>query len=241
MRTIEKIDALKVESEWDLARGFVQLEQWPYFVQHEPDLRVDAHYHRTTEELQVLKGAMTFFPVGSAPAEGIALQAGERAKIPEGTVHRVTIGPDGVTYVMGLGRSMSLAQFAVPLPVSRDVSVEIAAHLVEVNYHIAEAEETGEMAKDFFEDLLSPRLVFAGAFGDQSMSKARFIEGLEARKDKGRRSSGLRLRREGAALAASIVVTTRDGGEFLNVRLFEREPEGRWRCVRWSNAQAKMP
>ena len=67
-------------SEWDLARGFVQLEQWPYFVQHEPDLRVDAHYHRTTEELQVLKGAMTFFPVGSAPAEGIALQAGEKRK-----------------------------------------------------------------------------------------------------------------------------------------------------------------
>ena len=125
---------------------------------------------------------------------------------------------------MGLGRSMSLAQFAVPLPVSRDVSVEIAAHLVEVNYHIAEAEETGEMAKDFFEDLLSPRLVFVGAFGDQSMSKARFIEGLEARKDKGRRSSGLRLRREGAAFAVSIVVTTRDGGEFLNIRLFEREP-----------------
>jgi hypothetical protein len=73
------------------------------------------------------------------------------------------------------------------------------------------------------------------------MNKAKFKESLEGRKDRGRRSSGLLLRREGTALAASLVVMTRDGGEYLNTRLFEMEVDGRWRCVRWSNAQARIP
>src|SRR5262245_37800953 len=123
MRIIEKIEALKGESEWDLAHGFVQLKQWPYLVQHEPNLSVEAHYHRTDEDLQVLSGTMTFFRVGSTPGEGVVLQKSDRARIPEGTVHRVTIGPEGVTYVMGLAESVSPEQFSVPLPVSADLSL----------------------------------------------------------------------------------------------------------------------
>jgi hypothetical protein len=46
---------------------------------------------------------------------------------------------------------MSLEQFAVSLPASQDCSVESAADLVEINYHIAEAEEVGDKAKAFFE------------------------------------------------------------------------------------------
>ncbi len=241
MRKLEKVASRPGESEWELALGFVQLKLWPYRVEHEPGSRFDAHYHGSDEELQVTRGSMTFFEVGAASADGIELQAGERMKIPEGTVHSVTIGSEGVTYVMGLGRPTPLEQFSIPLPASRDVPLDVLAGLVEANYHIAEAEEEGEKAKSFFQDLLSDRFVFVGAVGDQSMRKAEFTGGLEGRKGRGRRSKGLRLRREGKALVASIVVATADGAEYLNTRLFERDPDGRWRCVRWSNAQAQAP
>jgi hypothetical protein len=112
---------------------------------------------------------------------------------------------------------------------------------VEVNYYTSEAEDLGAIAAGHFEDNLSERFVFAGALGDQSMNKRKFIEGLEGRKDKGRRSTGLRLRLEGQAIAASMMVTTRDGGEYLNIRLFEGEAGRGWRCVRWSNAVSAAP
>jgi ketosteroid isomerase-like protein len=241
MRNLQKIEALAGETEWDLAQAFVQRSLWPYLVEHNPESRFDAHYHRTDEELQVLRGSMTFVDVRTGPDDRIELRARERLRIPEGTVHAVQTGAEGVAYVMGLARPVPPEQFAVYLPVSHDVPLAALADLIETNYRIAEAEEIGQDAKSFFDNVLSERLVFVGAAGDQSMRKEDFIKGLEGRKGRGRQSTGLRVRREGDALVASIVVRTGDGGEYLNTRLFEKHEDGRWRCVRWTNARAKSP
>ena len=191
MRRIERVERLAGETEWDLAREFVMNHLWPYFVTHAPNTVADPHYHRTDEEFQVLAGSMTtFFDLGTAAGEGIEFRSGDRGRIPEGTVHRVTIGPEGVTYVMGLGRPTTLEEFSVFLPAGRGGSIDELAKLVDVNYYTSGAEELGDIAAGRFEENLSERFVFAGALGDQSMTyKRKFIEGLEGRKDKGRRSN----------------------------------------------------
>ena len=47
------------------------------------------------------RGSLTFIDVRNGPHEGVELKAGERLLIPEGTVHTVAVGRDGVEYVMG--------------------------------------------------------------------------------------------------------------------------------------------
>jgi hypothetical protein len=236
-----KLEPVAGGSEWDVARAFVQNHLWPYYVVHEPGLQVDAHYHRTDEDLQLVRGSMTFVGVASGSAEGAELHGGDRMRIPEGVVHSVTIGPAGTAYVMGLKRPISLDQFSVSLPVSAEINADTLARLIEANYHVADAEEEGNLAKEFFEDLLSERFVFVPAVGTDSMQKSVFVQGLEQRKGRGRRGTDLRLHGEGLALVATMLVTTDDGGEYLNTRLFQRESDGKWRCVRWTNAQSNAP
>lgn len=55
-----------------------------------------------------------------------------------------------------------------------------------------------------------------------------------------RHSSGLRFEVEKGTVVALILVTTAEGGEFLNTRLFHGESDGQWRCVRWFNARCKF-
>jgi hypothetical protein len=140
-----------------------------------------------------------------------------------------------------MARPVPLEQFPIYLPTRAEAPPDVLADLVEANYHFAEAEEMGVDAENYFDGLLSNRFVFVGA-GDGSMMRKRdFIEGLDKRKGCGRRSTGLRLQCDGNVVAASIIVTTANKGEYLNIRLFQRERDGLWRCVRWSNAEIRPP
>jgi hypothetical protein len=240
VRQFEKVNSVGGVSEQELVRDFAQRGLWPHYVERRPGSRFDAHYHRADEELQVCRGSITFFDVRTAPSAGTQLKAGDRMRIPEGTIHAAVIGDEGVAYVMGLSAPIPLDEFAIYLPVSPETPLDAVAGLIEDNYHFSDAEETGAASRSFFDDTLSDHFVFVGAAGDQSMKKAEFIDGLERRKGRGRRSAGLRLQFEDGAALASIIVTTGDGGRYLNARLFEKDAS-RWRCVRWANAQARAP
>ena len=239
MRHFQRADSLHGASEQDLLRDFAQRGLWPHYVERRPGSLFNAHYHIADEELQVCRGSLTFFD--KTAGSGIRLNPGDRLRIPEGTVHSAVVGDTGVAYVMGLSKPIPLHEFAIYLPVSPNTSLDAVAGLIEDNYQISEAEESGAASQSFFDDLLSDHFVFVGALGDQSVKKAEFVDGLERRRARGRVSSGLRLHVEGSAGIASIMVTTGDGGQYLNARLFEKGAAGRWRCVRWSNVQAVPP
>jgi hypothetical protein len=241
VRAFEKVKSVPGASEQELARDFAQRGLWPHYVERRAGSRIDAHYHAADEELQVCRGAITFFDVRTAATAGIELNVGDRMRIPEGTIHSAIVGDDGVDYVMGVSEPIPLDEFAIYLPVSPEAPLQAVAGLIEDNYHFSEAEEAGAASSTFFDEILSDRFVFVGAGGDQSMRRADFIDGLEKRKGRGRRSAGLRLHFEDAAVLASIIVTTDDGGRYLNARLFEKDSSARWRCVRWANAQARAP
>jgi enterochelin esterase-like enzyme len=239
VRRIVKVEPLPGKSCLEVVDQFAQRARFPHVHDLEWPFRAAPHYHTTVEELQVCRGSITFVDVRSGPQEGIPIRAGERIVIPEGTVHSAFVGRAGVEYVMGLTRNVPIQEFPVYLPVAADAPLSELVELVEANYAMAEAEEAGEKSKAFFEGLLSPRLVFVGARDDQPLNRAEFIDGLERRKAAGRRAHGLQLRREGSAIAATILVATADGAEYLNARLFERDASGRWVCVRWSNMKCE--
>jgi len=238
MRRIEKLPGLPARSEWELATAFVQRNLWPHLLERRGG--IDAHYHATEEQLQVVRGSMTFVAGATPSSEEVHAETGERLRIPEGTVHSVTIGSEGVTYVMGMARPIPLEQFPVYLPITGEAPPDVLADLVEANYRLAEAEEIGVEAENFFDNLLSDQFVFVTA-DDRTMRKRDFIDGLDQRKGHGRRSTGLQLRCDGSVVAASIIVTTADQREYLNIRLFQKEEDGRCRCVRWSNAEIRPP
>ena len=131
-----------------------------------------------------------------------------------------------------------IEEFPVFLPATPDVPLAALVELVEINYRFAEAEDAGNQSAEYFEKLLSQRFTFIGARANESTDKTTFIKGLESRKDAGRRAHGLHLQLEHGAIAATILVTTRDNSQYLNTRLFEKDNDGAWVCVRWANVPA---
>jgi enterochelin esterase-like enzyme/mannose-6-phosphate isomerase-like protein (cupin superfamily) len=240
VRRIQKIEPILAQSAIAVAAALAQGGRHPYIQEHRWPERVAPHYHRTDEELQVTRGSMTFIDIRNGPQEGVELKTGERLLIPEGTVHTVTIGRDGVEYAMGLAHAVPIEQFPVFLPVTSEAPLAGLVDLVEANYQFAEAEEAGAQSTDYFDRHLAPRFLFLGAAATQSTDKENFIKGLDNRKNAGRRSHGLYLRCQGTAIAATITVTTADQTEYLNTRLFEKATGGdRWVCVRWANLEAR--
>jgi enterochelin esterase-like enzyme len=237
-RRIQTIEPFAARSAIEVAAAFAQAGRYPYVQGHRWPVRFAPHYHRTDEQLQITRGSMTFIDVRNGPLEGVELRAGDRILIPEGTVHAAAIGRDGVEYAMGLSHPIPIADFPVYLPVEPEAPLTGLVELVEANYQFAQAEEMGGQSEGYFEKALSPRFVFVGAKATESIGKETFIKGLENRKNAGRRAHGLHLQPEGAAIAATIVVTTADGNQYLNARLFEKEADGRWVCVRWANVPA---
>src|SRR5262245_58766875 len=89
-------------SEWEIAQDFAQRKLWPYRLRKTPGLKVPAHYHLMDEELYVVEGRLDFFDLHNRPEKPLTVVHGEGARIPQGAVHRVDVGPTGATYVMGL-------------------------------------------------------------------------------------------------------------------------------------------
>ena len=64
-----------------------------------PGATYEAHSHPYHKTLVCTAGSITFY----TPDGDVRLTAGDRLDLPAGTVHRATVGPDGVTCVETYG------------------------------------------------------------------------------------------------------------------------------------------
>jgi hypothetical protein len=228
MRDIQDPTAFSPPTEGEVMQFIHQHRLWPYFVRHEPGEVYPAHYHQTDETLFLLEGQMEF---KDKQGKLFAVSPGQKLVIPEGTVHSVTIGAQGAAYIMGLGERIPLEEFPVFLPPARPEFIG----LLETNYLIAE-KETSADDEQFFRDHLSKDLRFVRAPGacdklDDFISKLPQGKGLR------RVSRRVDLKAVGEFVLATLFVEM-DSGTYLNVRVFRKEQDGAWRCVRWANLTA---
>jgi quercetin dioxygenase-like cupin family protein len=77
-------------------------------VAHRPCQTVTFYFHEVEEWLEVLEGRVTFYTAGGRP---FCIDPGQALRIPQGEVHRVEIGPDGVLYRMWLPADIDAASF----------------------------------------------------------------------------------------------------------------------------------
>jgi hypothetical protein len=187
--------------------------------------KVEFHYHKVEEWLEVLTGDMSFFTLGQ---QQYHCRVGQVLNIPRGEVHRVEVGTNGVEYQMWL-----------PVPASGESFEKLLARpdvdLILKNLDFPKREDAKDAA--FFSGILSDQLTFCGVDG-KVLDKKGFID--KGFVNLGRASSGsVRVlnRKEGSLLLSTVVtVADKDGPSksFTNVRLFVEE-KGDLRCRVWVN------
>jgi hypothetical protein len=137
---------------------------------------IDFHYHDVEEWLTIVSGEITFFTLADDPVQ---VDVGHALHIPHGKVHRAEVGSEGVEYQM-------LLPTAVPTFVNELTAGEF--DVLKRNLEFPEYEDgRAGNGHDFFESILSDKLVFCRASGE-CVDKGTFI--AEAFVDKRRSSSG---------------------------------------------------
>jgi hypothetical protein len=203
---------------------------------HDPGKTYPFHYHTVEEWLEVRRGAICFFSASGCEyrlVEGMALW------IPQGEVHRVEVGSNGVDYRMWTPVEVSDGPFA------HNLDPDFLA-LIETNLKVPQVEdnEDRESFRKFFDDFLAPELTFRTAPGGLLRK-----DGFLARPvgDVRRESSGsvciLHASSESLLLATVVHTRPRAGGprsSFANIRLFVKEGNVR-KCLIWLNYPQPMP
>ena len=217
---------------------------------HEKSGTVNFHYHNVEEWLEILKGEMTFF--SAADRHEFPLGEGQALHIPQGEVHRVEIGPGGVTYRMW-------TPVKLPKPFRLDLDPDVL-QLIERNLKVHDQENQWDRRdpsapreeleqKDeykFLSGFVAEDLIFHTAAGSVLRTREKYVwrtpsPGLW------RSSSGsvriLDLQRDGpsgpvTSMLLSTVVHTRKEADprnsVVNFRSFIKEPGG-WVCRLWLN------
>jgi len=214
---------------------------------HPPGERVDFHYHRVEEWLEVVRGGICFFTVGARDISkrGIPVSVGQALRIPPGEVHRAEIGPEGVNYRMWMPRS-DAEGFTQRLQddLLRLIEENLALPEVENRWELRNRDEPGPGDREneaFLRSLLSPALTFRTVMGSY-LDLPRYLARPAPKSPSVRSSSGtVQILHAGAdSLLLSTVVETRapDGttAAFTNARLFVRE-DARWKLRVWLNAR----
>ena len=212
----------------------------PRNVPHPAGEQVDFHYHDVEEWLEVLKGKISFFSAGELE---YSLVEGEALKIPQGEIHRVAIGPEGVTYRMWVPVN---DEFFSHMLDDKDMS------LVRRNLELPEVENrwdarirenlTGGDNKNraFLDDSLSADLTFCTADGKLLVGKVAYLDRPPADVIIRYPSDSIRILLKGpeSILLSTVVYTElKKGGprqSFSNSRLFVKEGDI-WKCRVWVN------
>jgi quercetin dioxygenase-like cupin family protein len=212
---------------------------------HDPGKQIDFHYHDAEEWLEVLKGKITFFPAGALTSAGepsYSVVTGQALKIPRGEIHRVEVGPEGVTY-----------QMWVPIydEFSSNILDEEEISLVRRNLQLPDIENrwqarnpdsltsVDEKDREFLNDFLSMDLIFRTGSGHLIEGKLAFLDRQPddiIRKP----SASIRILHkspESVYLYSVVHTQSKDGNNrksFSNYRLFVKE-ENMWKCRLWIN------
>jgi hypothetical protein len=219
-----------------------EVSGWSHWIKrvvaHPASQKVNFHFHEVEERLEVIEGNITFFSAGGHELE---VDQGQMLRIPQGEVHRVEIGPQGVLYNMWLPADVSPAAF------SHFLSCEDMA-LIRENLKLPERENERDSGRRtppraaipeaLLAAFLSAKLSFRTA-GGSTLSKHSY---LERQPSQGTRKSEETesvcvLHQCPSCMFLSTIVEV-DGSpspkSYMNLRLFARE-EDVWRCVSWMN------
>jgi mannose-6-phosphate isomerase-like protein (cupin superfamily) len=215
--------------------GFV--DSWYESVKELPGPQaIGFHYHDVEEWLTVVGGEITFFTLADEP---IPVDVGRSLLIPRGEVHRVEVGSQGVEY-----------RIFVPITEPLYANALSEGELEALRHHLKFPEYEGgraENGREFFEDILSDRLMFCRANG-KFVGKRKFIDDAfrdGVVRDQNRSSSGSIqvLNRKEKGLPISTVVEMPEAGSlnsYMNFRFLAKEG-GKLRCRLWVNYPQLTP
>jgi Domain of unknown function (DUF4440) len=126
-------------------------------------------------------------------------------------------------------------------------TVEPTNALVELNKQIAEMEQQGEAAREFFQKHLSDQLIFRRASGKVvgKSGPEGFLEGLKSNPFESRVAEDIdvSLQNDRALVTLIIVGTRKDDGSvhrYRNIRLFSRSSDN-WILELWYNYEITSP
>lgn len=199
-------------------------------VNHAGGQTFDFHYHEVEEWLEVLEGDICFVSAGGVEYPLFQTQA---LNIPQGEVHQVRVGPNGVKYNMWLSAEVSDEDFSKKLG-NQDLS------LINKNLEVLKAEdsEDREFYRAFFDDFLFEEFTFRGA-DRKLLNKRAFLERAPANFTR-IESDSIRILHQspGIVLLSTVVHTQPKAGgarsSFTNFRLFVTEGDV-GRCRVWIN------
>lgn len=203
---------------------------WPVSIeQHGANDEYGFHYHDVEEWLEVESGQICFMPATGKEEQSVWVSAGEALHLSQGEVHRVKIGPAGVTYKMWTPVEVPKNDFVHQLD---DESLA----LIQENLKVPAAEDAGD--KGFFEGFLSEAFIFHTATG-KLLNKEAFLKRPAAPITRTQSSSFCILHKSKDSILLSTVIHTepKGGGKrqsFNNTRLFVRE-QGVWKFRVWLN------
>lgn len=177
----------------------------------------------------MIEGRITF---SSACGDRHAISQGEALHIPQGELHSVEVGPNGVTYRIWTPELVSDEMFR------KEPDQEELA-LIRKNLKVPDAESRiyeNPCDTAFFEHFLSKDLIFRSAGGDIFLGKEKF---LDRRPVQVTRSSSGSVRVLHKAAGSLIIIATtvhtrpKRGGprkSFANLRLLVKDDAG-WKCL----------
>ena len=137
-------------------------------------LKVDFHFHGVEEWLEVLSGSGTFYSINETD---VPIDRGDILHIPQGEVHLVDVGEEGLLYQMYIPTDISPSSFSNPL--DRD---ELRLLLTHFNLPSVENGRdsdrrngvVGGYLEVMLEDLISDGISFRNAAG-KIMDKKKFL------------------------------------------------------------------
>jgi hypothetical protein len=213
-------------------------------VAHTADQKIDFHFHELEEWVEVLDGSITFRSAGEQPFH---VDKGKVLRIPQGEVHRVEIGGNGVLYRMWLPAEVSPAAFSRRL--DRDdleiIKTNLRLPLLENERDAGRRNATagqpgGAIAEALLAAFVSEELSFRTA-GGQTIGKRRYLDRKpsHAERKPGGDGAVCILHKCPECLFLSTIVDVQQGQgasteSYMNLRLFGRQQD-EWRCRTWMN------
>jgi hypothetical protein len=226
----------------------------PLLVGHKVGEDAPFHYHEVEEWLEVEAGEITFFPAGELAGHAVPSYTcvkGDVLRIPQGEIHRVTIGPAGVTYRMWTPVPSGPC-FQRKLDPDLEDLIRRNLELPAVENHYDErirnprlATPQGVQVNTFLDEFVSEALVMRTAGGSILDRRAYLTRGPA---DITRYpSDSVRILHktpdptypDHESVLLSTVVHTRGGSkgplQITNLRLFDKEGGRTWKCRVWMN------
>jgi hypothetical protein len=206
-------------------------------VAHPKNLKVGFHFHNVEEWLKVLSGSGKFYRLDESE---IPIGKGDILHIPQGEIHRVDVGQDGLLYQMYIPMEIGSGSFSNPL--DQDEIQLLLAHLNLPHYENERDTDrnnrvVGGYSEAILEVLMSDGLSFRNAAGDVTDKTEYLARKAGAQREIGG-NGGLRVLHKCAEciVISSIVDVPGQTGtvSVLNLRFLRKEDDG-WKCTTWMN------